>query len=71
MAAIVRVKRKIGEDPAEALVLHCKRQRCEQKESAEATEEDKAIKSTLRFAGTVQDKVIPGDTVSDSQIAII
>lgn len=51
MAAVVRVKRRVDEDPLEAFVLNSKRRKAE-------THTDKEEVSTiLKFAGTVQNQV--------------
>lgn len=53
MAAVVRVKRRIDEDPAEALIISCKRL----KEDArlEASNSSEIIR--LSYAGTLASKV--------------
>lgn len=51
MAAVIRVKRRVDEDPLEAFVLNSKRRKAE-------THTDKDEVSTiLKFAGTVQNQV--------------
>lgn len=53
MAALIRLKRRLSEEPLEALVLNCKRQKRDKENRAE--EED--IKTVLKFAGTVKEQV--------------
>lgn len=53
MAAVVRVKRRITEDPLEAFVLNSKRRREEQQLPADKDE----VTTILKFAGTVQNQV--------------
>ena len=54
MAAILRVKRKKDEEPSDALVLSCKRQKVESSEEATSLNPLTAI---VKFAGTVQKQV--------------
>lgn len=51
MAAIIRVKRRVDEDPAEALIISCKRPR--QDPEILNTKEN----LTLTYAGTLSSKV--------------
>ena len=52
MASVIRVKRRRGEDPAEALLLSCKRLR-----QSEESQPESKIESVLSFAGTISSKV--------------
>ncbi|RUS78278.1 hypothetical protein EGW08_013969 [Elysia chlorotica] len=54
MASVIRVKRRRGEDPAEALLLSCKRLR-----QSEESQSDSKIESVLSFAGTISSKSEP------------
>lgn len=54
MAAILRVKRKRNADPAESIVLSCKKQRNDD----ESSSTDCQIKNKFKFAGTTSEKVI-------------
>ncbi|GFS11537.1 protein SLC7A6OS [Elysia marginata] len=54
MASVIRVKRRRGEDPAEALLLSSKRLRKSQESQPES-----AIESVLSFAGTISSKAEP------------
>lgn len=51
MAAVIRVKRRITEEPLDAFVLNCKRQKIEENNSDETS-------TILKFAGTVNSQVI-------------
>lgn len=51
MAAVIRVKRRVTEDPLDAFVLNSKRRREE-----ETTDKDE-VSTILKFAGTVQNQV--------------
>lgn len=60
MAALIRVKRRIDEEPLNAFVLNCKKRKItndtdKEKEVNEATDDE--ISTILRFAGTVKDGV--------------
>ncbi|XP_074645421.1 putative RNA polymerase II nuclear localization protein SLC7A6OS isoform X2 [Tubulanus polymorphus] len=56
MAAVVRIKRKINEEPAEKLVLCCKRQRKNDSDEVESNTESVEVTTALKFAGTLVDK---------------
>lgn len=61
MAAVIRVKRRVDEEPLNAFVLNCKKRKVDDG-SAEAQEpsllENKDETTTiLKFAGTVYDQV--------------
>lgn len=53
MAAVIRLKRHLSEEPVEALVINCKRQK--RNESDET--EEKETKTVLKFAGTIKEQV--------------
>lgn len=53
MAAVVRLKRHLCEEPLEALVINCKRPKLETNDSAKSEE----FKTVLKFAGTVKEQV--------------
>lgn len=60
MAAVIRVKRRIDEEPLNAFVLNCKKRKTvhdanNEKEVNEVTDEE--VSTILRFAGTVKDGV--------------
>lgn len=53
MAAVIRLKRRVDEDPLNAFVLNCKRQRTGEFEHPQASVNDSGETSTvLKFAGT-------------------
>ncbi|XP_064611443.1 probable RNA polymerase II nuclear localization protein SLC7A6OS [Liolophura sinensis] len=54
MAAIIRVKRKRDEDPAEALILACKKRRDDEPKTD--TSSSPEITEVLKFAGTIPSK---------------
>lgn len=53
MAAVIRLKRHLCEEPLEALVINCKRQK---KDTDNDTKEEE-IKTVLKFAGTIKEQV--------------
>ena len=57
MAAIVRVKRRREEDPADSLLLSCKRVKKTTTSTRQTNEQSPDEKSYFRFAGTVSEKV--------------
>ncbi|GFN80020.1 solute carrier family 7, member 6 opposite strand [Plakobranchus ocellatus] len=57
MTSVIRVKRRRGEDPAEALLLSCKRLRHSQE--AKEPQSQSEIESVLSFAGTISSKSEP------------
>ena len=59
MAAIVRVKRRINDDPADYMVLSSKRQRKGSASEASGNNETEEVKNLFKFAGTVQQEVGP------------
>lgn len=63
MPAVIRVKRRIDEEPLSAFVLNSKRRRLDENEAAaSATVEGLANKeelsTLLKFAGTINEQVI-------------
>lgn len=52
MAAVVRLKRLIEDEPSEALVINCKRRKTEESEPL-----DQPLPTVLKFACTVEDQV--------------
>ncbi|EAT45368.1 AAEL003332-PA [Aedes aegypti] len=54
MAAVIRLKRRVDEDPLDAFVLNCKRQRTELDGSQQNTTEESSSETStvLKFAGT-------------------
>lgn len=50
MAAVVRVKRSLDEEPTGALILSCKKRKTEDGHG-------ESVKTVFRFAGTVKDQV--------------
>jgi len=61
MAAVVRVKRRLEDDPVDSLVLVCKKVRSDvaDVDSASVSQHDssEAVKSVFKFAGTVSGPV--------------
>ena len=57
MAAIVRVKRRINDDPADSLVLSCKRPRKGSDSEASGNNDSEEVKNLFKFAGTVKAEV--------------
>ena len=57
MAAIVRVKRRVEDEPAISLILSCKRLKLEHVDSSNGSTSEADIKSVFKFAGTVCNKV--------------
>jgi hypothetical protein len=55
MAAVVRLKRRLDEEPLEAVVLACKRKKIENE--LETTKNDTPFQTILKFAGTVKNQV--------------
>lgn len=53
MAAVVRVKRLLEEEPSEAVLLNCKRRKLDN----ETTFETKQLSTVLKFAGTIENQV--------------
>lgn len=58
MAAVVRIKRRLDEDPLETLVLNCKRRKTSGADEAQQQE----LSAVLRLAGTSQ-KVLDSKVV--------
>lgn len=56
MPAVVRVKRRIDEEPLSAFILNGKRRRLEE-ESASALSHKEELSSLLKFAGTIKELV--------------
>lgn len=52
MAAVVRVKRLLKDEPLDAILLNCKRRKTEETEFS-----DLPLAAILKFAGTVDDQV--------------
>lgn len=55
MAAVVRIKRRLEEDPLETLILNCKRR----KPLEGSGEKSEDVSAVLRLAGTSQKVSIP------------
>jgi hypothetical protein len=55
MAAVVRLKRRLDEEPLEAVVLACKRKKTES--DLETAKSDTPFQTILKFAGTVKNQV--------------
>lgn len=51
MAAVVHVKRRLDEEPLEALILNCKRR----KTCDNASNDLQQLSAVLKFAGTVKE----------------
>lgn len=65
MAAVIRVKRRIDEEPLNAFVLNCKKRKCDETESgaaistaAAASNKEETSRTIVKFAGTVQNQVL-------------
>lgn len=56
---VVRVKRRITEEPLSAFVLNCKKPKLDESNNAVADEEGQKdeISAILKFAGTVENQV--------------
>ena len=57
MAAIVRVKRRRDEDPANSIILKCKKAKQSFSEEQSSSEESNAVDSVFKFAGTLPERV--------------
>lgn len=53
MAAVIRLKRHLSEEPIEALIINCKRQ----KRNDDDETDGKETKTVLKFAGTIKEQV--------------
>lgn len=51
MAAIVRVKRRLDEEPLEAVILSCKKRKL----NNDVTEQAELSTTLLKFAGTIKE----------------
>ena len=58
MAAIVRVKRRRNEDPADSIIFSCKRTKLVEADSTASGDNYECFKSQFKFAGTVTKKVL-------------
>ena len=56
MCTIIKVKRKIDEDPAECLIIECKKKKIFEGEHS-STNESNSIKQILKYAGSAQNEV--------------
>ncbi|CAH1779594.1 unnamed protein product, partial [Owenia fusiformis] len=56
MAAIIRIKRKLDEDPADKLVIYCKRIKSNSAEGGASKSASEDVKNELTFAGTLDKK---------------
>jgi predicted NACHT family NTPase len=52
MSAVIRIKRRISEEPQSAFILNCKRQKTDPEHVAAAPDETSTV---LKFAGTVNE----------------
>jgi hypothetical protein len=59
MCTIIKVKRKITEDPAECLIIECKKKKLLKDNSNESDQIDSSssIKEILKYAGSAHDEV--------------
>lgn len=63
MAAIIRVKRRIDEEPLNAFVLDCKKRKCDDlgqtaaTSSVATTSNEETSTTIVKFAGTVANQV--------------
>ena len=58
MAAIVRVKRRRNEDPADSIIFSCKRTKLVEADSTASGDNYECFNSQFKFAGTVTKKVL-------------
>lgn len=58
MATVVRVKRKLAEEPTEKIVISCKRPK-----GSDLDNEGETLKEVFRLAGTVKSKVMISNIV--------
>lgn len=65
MAAVVRVKRRIDENPADSLVISCKRLKKSTEGTIEHGRDADELKSLFKFAATVPEQV---SYVSDNRV---
>jgi hypothetical protein len=69
MCTIIKVKRKITEDPAECLIIECKRKKILQNDDQNglknAQEKIDSIKQILKYAGSAKNEVIFEITLFD------
>ena len=49
MVTIIKVKRKINEDPADCLIIECKKKKTDS--------ENESVKQILKYAGTAKSEV--------------
>lgn len=56
MAAVIRVKRRIDEEPFNKFVLNCKKRKLDEPEQENQTGKD-GTSTILKFAGTVKSQV--------------
>ena len=54
MPTIIRIKRKLNEDPADVLLISCKRKKLEENEGASSTTPNSVDESIFHFATTVK-----------------
>ena len=53
MAAVIRLKRRLEDQPSDTLILNCKRRKTDEKEENENGE----LSTILKFAGTFNNQV--------------
>lgn len=53
MAAVIRIKRRLEDEPSDTLILNCKKR----KTDGEADSEEAELSTILKFAGTVTSQV--------------
>lgn len=74
MPAVIRVKRRIDEEPLSAFVLNSKRRRLDENEAASSTVEGLANKeelsTLLKFAGTINEQVIAISVINNYRLRI-
>lgn len=58
MAAVVRVKRRLEDEPLDALIINCKRQKTDEA----SKKEDSELSTLLKFAGTTTSQVFISQT---------
>ncbi len=68
MAAIVRVKRRVSEDPVDSLVISCKRLKKDDENTSISEVECAELRKVFKFAATVPDEVC---TVSDNLLRFV
>ena len=56
MCTIIKVKRKINEDPVDCLIIECKKKKLI--EASQDQQADESIKEILKYAGSASNEVV-------------